>query len=81
MLELRSQRWYPHDDTPARCPGRGIRVLKKGVGEAYNAIMAWLEPNGYRVAGPVRENYLYSPGDTNAPARYVTEIQVPVERA
>ncbi|MGE5572375.1 MAG: GyrI-like domain-containing protein [Bacteroidota bacterium] len=67
---------------PPRGVRGGIRVLnKKVIGEAHNAIIAWLEPNGYRVAGPVREYYLYSPGDTNAPARYVTEIQVPVERA
>ncbi|MEA4884036.1 MAG: MerR family transcriptional regulator [Clostridia bacterium] len=53
----------------------------EGIGEAYNAVMAWLEPNGYRVAGPVRENYLRSPGDTNDPTQYVTEIQAPVEKA
>ena len=53
----------------------------EGIGEAYNAVMAWIEPNGYRVAGPVRENYLRSPGDTNDPTQYVTEIQVPVDKA
>ncbi|NPV80549.1 MAG: hypothetical protein HPY52_09795 [Firmicutes bacterium] len=53
----------------------------EGIGEAYNAVMAWLEPNGYRIAGPVRENYLRSPGDTNDPKQYVTEIRVPVEKA
>lgn len=49
----------------------------EGIGEAYHAIMAWLEPNGYRIAGPVREQYLRGPGDSNDPAQYVTEIQVP----
>ncbi len=53
----------------------------EGIGEAYNAVMAWLEPNGYRVAGPVRENYLRSPGDTDDPTQFVTEIQVPVTKA
>ncbi len=52
-----------------------------GVGTAYNAVMAWLEPNGYKIAGPCRENYLQSPSDTVDPAQYVTGIQVPVERA
>lgn len=51
------------------------------IGEAYNAAMAWLEPNGYRIAGPVREVYLNGPGDTQDPAQYVTEIQAPVEKA
>ncbi|NPV81066.1 MAG: hypothetical protein HPY52_12485 [Firmicutes bacterium] len=53
----------------------------EGIGGSYNAVMAWLKPNGYRMAGPVRENYLCSPGDTNDPARYVTGIQVPVGEA
>lgn len=60
-------------------------VVHKGpyetVGEAYNAVMAWLEPNGMRIAGPVRECYLCSPGDTQNPEEYVTEIMVPVEKA
>ncbi|MGE5527934.1 MAG: MerR family transcriptional regulator, partial [Patescibacteria group bacterium] len=25
------------------------------IGNAYSAVMAWIEPNGYRLAGPVRE--------------------------
>ncbi|MGE5572249.1 MAG: GyrI-like domain-containing protein [Bacteroidota bacterium] len=41
----------------------------EGISEAYNAIMAWLEPNSYRVAGPVRESDLRSPGDTDDPAQ------------
>lgn len=51
------------------------------IGEAYNAVMTWLEPNGYHIAGPVREVYLRGPGDTENPEEYVTEIQVPVEKA
>ena len=53
----------------------------EGISEAYHAIMAWLEPNGYRIAGQVRENYLRGSGDTNDPSQYVTEIQVPVVKA
>lgn len=50
--------------------------------QAYNAVLGWVAANGYRVAGPCRELYLYCP----LPVRqddesYVTEIQVPVERA
>ena len=51
------------------------------IGNAYSAVMAWIEPNGYRIAGPNREVYLRSPGDTGDPSQYVTEIQVPVEKA
>ncbi len=53
----------------------------EGITEAYQAIMAWVESNGYRVTGPDREWYLVSPADTQDPAEYVTEIQFPVEKA
>ena len=52
----------------------------ESVGEAYNAVMTWLEKNGYRLAGPQREVYLRGPGDTQNPQEYVTEIQAPVEK-
>lgn len=49
--------------------------------EAYDALLRWVEVNGYRIAGPVREIYL----QCSQPVRqddesYVTEIQVPIER-
>ncbi|QIN79646.1 MerR family transcriptional regulator [Rubrobacter marinus] len=49
------------------------------IGVAYAALLAWIEGNGYRVAGPHREVYL-SGGEQGNPD-YVTEIQVPVEKA
>jgi effector-binding domain-containing protein len=50
--------------------------------QAYTAILGWISANGYRTAGPYREIYLRGPGPQAAdPAEYVTEIQVPVERA
>jgi DNA-binding transcriptional MerR regulator len=53
----------------------------EGIGEGYSAVMAWLEPNGYRIAGPLREVYLRGPGDCSDPNQYVTEIQVPAVKA
>jgi effector-binding domain-containing protein len=46
--------------------------------EAYQAMMARCEKNGYELAGPDREVYLISPGDTEDPNEYVTELQQPV---
>ncbi len=48
------------------------------LGQAYNALLAWIEQNGYRIVGSTREVYLEyeRQGD---PAQYVTEVQVPVE--
>ena len=54
----------------------------EGFSQAYAAIMGWIAANGYRVAGPIREIYLRGPGPTPTdPSTYITEIQVPVEKA
>ena len=46
--------------------------------QANTAILKWIDANGYRIAGPTREIYLqYQVGGD--PARFVTEIQLPVE--
>ena len=49
------------------------------VGEAYDALMKWVEANGYRMAGPAREVYLAF--DRDDPSKNVTEIQIPVVKA
>jgi DNA-binding transcriptional MerR regulator len=52
------------------------------IGEAYNAILKWIDANGYAVTGPCREVYLKPPrhaGDQNDPET-VTEIQFPVQK-
>jgi len=50
--------------------------------QAYTAIMGWINANGYRIAGPYREIYLRGPGPHEIdPSAYVTEIQIPVEKA
>ena len=59
--------------------------------QAYNILMEWIEANGYRIAGPIREVYLrytadglgfdlpptYLAKDSNS---FVTELQLPVEK-
>jgi effector-binding domain-containing protein len=50
--------------------------------QAYTALIGWVNTNGYHVAGPYREIYLRGPGPQPVdPSTYVTEIQVPVEKA
>ncbi len=60
-------------------------VVHKGaynsLNQAYEAIGRWIEANGYKIAGPNREIYLYC----TQPVRqdddlYVTEIQFPVAK-
>jgi len=52
------------------------------IGDAHEAVFAWIEANHYRIAGPDREINLYNraPIRRDDPA-YVTEIQYPVEKA
>ena len=49
--------------------------------DAYNALMTWMQKNGYQADGPDREVYLTSPFDSKDPAQYVTEIQLPIKKA
>lgn len=51
------------------------------IGEAHEAVISWIEANGYRIVGPDRELNLYhrTPIRRDDPT-YVTEIQYPVER-
>lgn len=51
------------------------------ISQAYNAIMTWIDKNGYRITDHDREIYLVGPGPGVDPASYVTEIQLPVEKA
>lgn len=47
--------------------------------QAYNAILAWIEANGYRICGPTRElNLEFEPGGDES--KFVTEVQFPVEK-
>ena len=53
------------------------------IGEAYDAILKWVDENKYYIVGPCREIYLRTPqpdGNQNDPGT-VSEIQFPVEKA
>jgi len=47
--------------------------------QAYNALLTWVEANGYHISGPNRELGLeYEPGGDES--TFVTELQFPVEK-
>ncbi len=64
----------------------------RNVGETYNALLRWIDANGYHIVGPNREVYLLAVADPNSEVKYpaeyltdsddkrVTEIQFPVEK-
>ena len=49
------------------------------VGRTYGAIMAWMNENGYQIAGPPKEIYLSDPSST-PPEELLTEIWIPVRK-
>jgi DNA-binding transcriptional MerR regulator len=50
------------------------------ISQAYNAILRWIEANGYRINGSTRElNLEYERGGDQS--KFVTEVQFPVEKA
>jgi DNA-binding transcriptional MerR regulator len=51
------------------------------IDEAYNAVVKWINDNGYRIAGPSRElNLKPAKGGSQHDLKTVVEIQYPVER-
>jgi DNA-binding transcriptional MerR regulator len=51
------------------------------ISEAYQAVLHWIDANGYRQAGPTRELFLHvSQPASRDDESNVTEIQVPVEK-
>jgi DNA-binding transcriptional MerR regulator len=50
------------------------------IGGTYSHLLSWIEANGYRPGGPVREIYLRGPGEGADPSDYVTEVQMPLAK-
>lgn len=50
------------------------------LGQAYNALLEWVEHNHYQIIGATREVYLQYERNGD-PTQYVTEVQIPVEKA
>jgi effector-binding domain-containing protein len=63
--------------------GRVASVIHEGdyanFNQAHAALLSWMETNGYRTAGPIREVYVRSAEQGMNAA--VTEIQYPVKKA
>ena len=57
---------------------RGDSRLASICCKSYGAVGLWVEENGYRITGPVRE-VLIRPPRTNDLNEMVTELQFPVE--
>ncbi len=69
------------DDLPG---GLMVSLVRTGPWDdfrpAYQAIMAWVEANGYQIAGHNREIHLQGPGSGVPPEKFQMEIQFPIEK-
>lgn len=71
------QQLLPGVDTMASVVHKGPFLT---IGEAYSAIIKWIEANGYGIHGPAREVYLRpAVGGSQTDPETVTEIQFPVK--
>ncbi len=52
----------------------------ENITEAYEALANWIEDNGYSICGNMFNIYYVSPGMTNDPSEYVTEVCCPVKK-
>jgi effector-binding domain-containing protein len=50
------------------------------ISQAYKALMAWIEANGYQITGPDRELYFSDPTKVKKPEEIITEVQFPVKK-
>ena len=48
--------------------------------KAYGAILAWMEENGFEIAGYPRESYIDGIWNKDTPEEWLTEIQFPVKK-
>jgi DNA-binding transcriptional MerR regulator len=75
--EKEKQQLLPGVDTMATVVHKGPFLT---IGEAYSAIIKWIEANGYGIHGPAREVYLRpAVGGSQTDPETVTEIQFPVK--
>ncbi|MCY6354663.1 MerR family transcriptional regulator [Clostridium sp. ZS2-4] len=50
------------------------------IGEAYAALMEWVEKNDYEVIRPPFDKYIKGPGAGCSPKEFITEVYFPVEK-
>ena len=48
------------------------------IGQTWGALMAWLEAQGHKPAGPGWESYVTDPSEELDPTKWVTEVYSPV---
>ena len=50
------------------------------IGDAYAAVMKWIETNGYKISGAPFDMYIKGPREASSPDEFVTEVYFPVKK-
>lgn len=50
------------------------------IGDAYAAVMKWIETNGYKISGAPFDIYIKGPREASSPDEFVTEVYFPVKK-
>lgn len=48
--------------------------------ETYECVLNYIEENGYRIVGSIREKYIDGVWNKEDESQWLTEIQIPVEK-
>ncbi|MCL2842301.1 MAG: MerR family transcriptional regulator [Oscillospiraceae bacterium] len=74
---------FQYKELPAIPQAAAIRFSGsyEGYAPAMGKLALWIEQNGYEICGTVRGFAIASPTDVASPADYMTELQVPIQKA
>lgn len=66
--------------SPGLCAHAVYTGAYSSIGDAYAAVMKWIETNGYEISGAPFDVYIKGPREVSSPDEFVTEVYFPVKK-
>lgn len=70
----------PENFSPGLCAYTIYTGAYSSIGDAYAAVMKWIETNGYKISGAPFDIYIKGPREASSPDEFVTEVYFPVKK-
>lgn len=70
----------PENFSPGLCAYTIYTGAYSSIGDAYAAVMKWIETNGYKISGAPFDMYIKGPRQASSPDEFVTEVYFPVKK-
>ena len=70
----------PENFSPGLCAYTIYTGAYSSIGDAYAAVMKWIETNGYKISGAPFDMYIKGPREASSPDEFVTEVYFPVKK-